>query len=81
MNGILGTPNAGPTLVRGVLRLQGDRTQGTGHRPELLDATGRRVAVPRSGANDVSRLAPGVYFAQSSIATRHSSVLSVAITR
>jgi YVTN family beta-propeller protein len=51
-----------PTIVRGVLVLQGDKTQNTGHRAELLDATGRRVADLHSGANDVSRLSPGVYF-------------------
>ncbi|MBN2464957.1 hypothetical protein JXD38_04965 [candidate division WOR-3 bacterium] len=31
-------------------------------RSGLFDATGRRAAVLRSGPNDISRLAPGVYF-------------------
>jgi hypothetical protein len=31
-------------------------------RPVLLDATGRKVLDLRTGDNDVSRLAPGVYF-------------------
>ena len=50
------------TVVRGVLVLQGDRTQNTGHRAELLDISGRKVKELRPGANNVSGLAPGVYF-------------------
>lgn len=53
------TPEA--TIVRGVLRLVGSR-QNTGCRAELLDIAGRRVANLHEGANDVGRLAPGVYF-------------------
>jgi hypothetical protein len=51
-----------PTVVRGVLVMP------EAIRPEpqasgwLLDAAGRKVAVLHPGANDVSRLAPGVYF-------------------
>ncbi|MFO7674853.1 MAG: aryl-sulfate sulfotransferase [bacterium] len=45
------------TIARGRLFLPGE-----GGRAELLDAAGRRVMVLASGANDVSRLAPGVYF-------------------
>jgi YVTN family beta-propeller protein len=56
----LRTPNAA-TIVRGVL-WQGDRGQKTGDRAELLDVSGRKVLDLRSGANDVSDLAPGVYF-------------------
>lgn len=50
-----------PTIVRGVLRLPG----ATNLKPQtasLLDVSGRRVMDLRPGANDVSRLAPGVYF-------------------
>ncbi len=57
------TPNADPTIVRGVLLLGavGSR-QNTGHRAVLLDAAGRKVMELAPGANDVSALAPGVYF-------------------
>jgi hypothetical protein len=63
---------ANATVVRGVLHQP--RGAGTlGHDPNcpgaigscpavLLDACGRRVMMLRYGANDVSRLAPGVYF-------------------
>jgi hypothetical protein len=53
-------PNV-PTVVRGVLWQQ-DRGPRTGDGAELLDVSGRRVLALRPGANDVSRLAPGVYF-------------------
>jgi hypothetical protein len=56
------TMNAGPTIVRGVLVLP----EATSRKPQaasLLDATGRKAMELRPGANDVSRLAPGVYFA------------------
>ena len=51
------------TVVRGVLVLGavGCRQQ-TVNRTELLDAAGRKVAELHAGANDVSRLSPGVYF-------------------
>jgi hypothetical protein len=69
-------PNVGPTIVRGTLMLGavGGR-QNTGYRAEpteggrwgqLLDITGRNVLELKPGANDVSRLAPGVYFVDSS---------------
>jgi len=53
----------GATVVRGVLVLGavGSRQQ-TVDRTELLDAAGRKVAELHAGANDVSRLSPGVYF-------------------
>jgi len=51
-----------PMVVRGVLHLQADSRQQTVDRAELLDAAGRKVAELHAGANDVSRLAPGVYF-------------------
>jgi hypothetical protein len=51
------------TIVGGVLVLvaAGSR-QNAGSRAELLDATGRKVADLKPGANDVRALAPGVYF-------------------
>ena len=50
------------TIARGVLNLEVGSGQQTGYRAELLDAAGRRVMSLQAGANDVSRLAPGVYF-------------------
>ena len=50
-----------PSIVRGVLRME-DRGQMTGDRTELLDAAGRNVLALHAGANDVSHVAPGVYF-------------------
>jgi len=68
--GIEETPNAGlraasstATIVRGVLFRQealSHKLQATG----LLDIAGRQVMVLRPGRNDVSGLAPGVYFIQ-----------------
>jgi hypothetical protein len=57
----------GPSVVRGVLWL-GERHDlnvrhsGSWPRPMLFDASGRRVLDLQPGPNDVSRLAPGVYF-------------------
>ena len=52
-----------PTIVRGVLPVSLQPT-ADGSRPDirLLDVSGRKVAELHPGANDVSRLAPGVYF-------------------
>jgi hypothetical protein len=47
----------------------------------LLDATGRKVLDLEPGTNDVSRLAPGVYFVQSIVDNRHSSFAKVVIAR
>ena len=60
------------TVVRGVLRLADE----TG---VLFDFSGRRVADLRRGANNVSGLAPGVYFVkeQSVESGRSSGVASV----
>jgi len=49
------------TVVRGVLRMIGGPSASSG--PSwLLDAVGRRVTKLTPGENDVSHLAPGVYF-------------------
>jgi YVTN family beta-propeller protein len=58
-----GTMRPSPTIVRRVLVLgaAGSR-ENTGHRTELLDVSGRKVLELKPGANDVSRLSPGVYF-------------------
>jgi len=54
------------SIVKGVLFLPKMGTVPSGtvphFRPSLLDACGRCVMDLRPGANDVSRLAPGVYF-------------------
>jgi hypothetical protein len=50
-----------PTIVRGVLSLP----KASNRKPQaasLLDISGRMVLDLKPGANDVSRLAPGVYF-------------------
>jgi hypothetical protein len=78
------TPNA--TVVRGVLDLPRDMTEVSGisdrvPRPALLDAAGRRVLDLKPGPNDVSRLAPGVYFVHSSFGIRHSSFSRVILAR
>ncbi len=53
--------NSGATITRGVLFLAGERGAGNGNRSALVDVSGRRVMNLRPGANDVSRLSPGVY--------------------
>ena len=58
--GVRPTPNA--TIVRSVLRLA-DGSSASSSPSWLLDAAGRRALRLRPGANDVSQLAPGVYFA------------------
>ncbi|HTW91448.1 MAG TPA: hypothetical protein VMH22_07025 [bacterium] len=83
-----------PTIVRGVLMLGAvDSRQQTvgrgapsdgGRRGQLLDAAGRSVVELYSGANDVSRLAPGVYFvreAQAQAGRNAAAVTKVVITK
>jgi len=67
-----------PTIVRRVLFLP----EAASRKPpaaSLLDVAGRKVIPLRPGANDVSRLAPGVYFVRSgpSAASRQSSAASI----
>jgi DNA-binding beta-propeller fold protein YncE len=81
------------TLLRGVLYLPRDMTEirsGISDRvprPVLLDVSGRKVLDLRPGANDVSRLSPGVYFVKavgrkpSAVSGYPSSVTKVVITR
>ncbi|MCX6841700.1 MAG: FG-GAP-like repeat-containing protein [candidate division WOR-3 bacterium] len=61
MNDGRGTLNVGPTIVCRVLNLQ-SATCNLQSEITLLDAAGRTVMALKSGANDVSRLSPGVYF-------------------
>jgi len=51
----------GPTVVRGALLLP-ETPSSEPQATSLLDAAGRKVINLKAGANDVSRLAPGVYF-------------------
>jgi len=68
---------SGGTIVRGVLFLPGDRRAGTEDRAALLDIAGRKVIRLHPGPNDVSKLAPGVYFVRS----EPSAVTKVVIQR
>jgi len=72
------TPNCWPTIVRGVLFLDGDcpRT-GTVPKAALLDITGRAVMALHPGPNDVRHLSPGVYFVYS----EPSAVAKVILSR
>jgi hypothetical protein len=64
-----------PTMVRFVLSLQERPNSGSS---ALLDAAGRRVMDLQDGTNDVSRLAPGVYFVREAQA---QAVRKVVITK
>ena len=66
-----------PNPARGVVRFGG--TSGA----VLFDRDGRRVAELKSGANDVSHLAPGIYFVRSASSAGRgaSSVRKVIIAR
>jgi len=68
-----------PSLVRGVLMME-DRGRKTEDRAELLDVSGRRVMELKPGANDVSRLAPGVYFVRTAQA-QAQTVSKVVVAR
>jgi hypothetical protein len=56
-------PAARATVVRATLRWR--LLESAAAPADLLDACGRRAMILRAGVNDVSRLAPGVYFAVS----------------
>jgi len=71
------TMNAGATIIRGVLLLPVSRF--TLH-SSLFSLSGQKVLDLKAGANDVSYLAPGVYF-YSTIANPHSSITKVVLTR
>jgi hypothetical protein len=71
------------TVVRGVLFLPPSTGVTRGTSSVLLDISGRKVLELRAGWNDVSRLAPGVYFIRQASAVRHdaSSITKVVLTR
>jgi len=72
------------TVVRGLLQVS-PRLTASSPQPdiELYDANGRKVLDLKSGANDVSRLSPGVYFVRSASGVERpaSSVHKVVVTR
>jgi aminopeptidase N len=72
--------NAGPSIIRGVLNLQ-SAICNLKSEIVLMDASGRKVLALRTGPNDVSRLAPGVYFVHSAVGTRHASMSRVVVAR
>ena len=78
MNAERGTRTLGPTIIRGILFLPSsvDKRMANG---VLLDITGRKVLDIHPGANDVSALAPGVYFVRSTNGTRRSSEVTKVI--
>ena len=71
-----------PSIVRGVLLLEGDcpRT-GTVPKTVLLDISGRKVMNLGLGANDVSRVAPGIYFVREAQAQAQAQAARVVIQR
>jgi photosystem II stability/assembly factor-like uncharacterized protein len=75
-------PATGPTIVRGVLFLQGDcpRT-GTVPKTVLLDISGRKVLDLHAGANDLRMLAPGVYFIRATAGRGPSAASKVVIQK
>lgn len=70
------TLNAGPSIVRGVLLLP---VSHFSIRSSLFDQSGRKVMELAPGPNDVSGLAPGVYFVreQSAFSSQHSGPSAV----
>jgi hypothetical protein len=87
-----GSPWPRPTIVRGILEIPDENRDRPGHRGTkprgkylvfaLLDARGREVLDLHAGANDVSRLAPGVYFVRGQgFGARGQSAEAEAMTR
>jgi hypothetical protein len=70
-----------PTIIRGVLLLP---VSPFAIHTSLFDMAGRQVMALRPGANDVSRLSPGVYFvreAQAQAQAQAQAVRKVVVTR
>jgi hypothetical protein len=81
-------PQAIATIVRGVLYLPGLGTRSelpernsVMSRASLLDASGRSVMPLRAGANDLSRLPAGVYFARTNETNRTDGTYRVLLVR
>jgi hypothetical protein len=77
-NGEVRRVKGGATIVRGVLRLP--VSPFTIH-SSLFDMTGCQVMALHPGPNDVSGLAPGVYFVRSAVGGQRSAVRKVVIQR
>ena len=75
MNDERGTTH-GATIVRGLLLLP----QLLSPSSSLLSIDGRKVLDLHAGPNDISRLAPGVYFVHSTLDIRHSAITKVLIS-
>ncbi|MEO0081995.1 MAG: hypothetical protein ABIL25_06865 [candidate division WOR-3 bacterium] len=69
------------TIARRTLLLPEASGVTYGTSPVLLDATGRKVMELAPGENDVSRLAPGVYFVHSAVANGNAPIFKVIVTR
>jgi len=75
--------NGRATVIRGVLVMPGLGTRsGLSDNPvmsraALLDVGGRKVMDLRPGANDVSRLSPGVYFVREVGVSREQGVAGI----
>jgi hypothetical protein len=70
-----------PTVARGVLFLA-EASSRKLQVASLLDASGRKVAMLHTGANDVSALAPGVYFVREEPqVASHKLLAKVVVTR
>ena len=72
-------PVTGPNITRGQLLLP--PAAGNPARYELLDVTGRTLLVLDPGPNDLSLLAPGVYFLRSTADTRRPTLSKIIIAR
>jgi hypothetical protein len=69
-----------PTIRRGTLTVP-HASSLEPRASSLLDAAGRKVLDLHPGPNDVTRLAPGVYFLRSAVGGQPSSVTKVLLTR
>jgi hypothetical protein len=76
------TTNREPTIIRGVLEMPVTAYRSP-HTASLLNLAGRKVLDLKSGANDVSRLAPGVYFIseRSAVSGQRSAVRKVVLAK
>jgi hypothetical protein len=73
--------NVSPTIVHGVMFVPKNASPSASH---LLDIGGRQVMALKPGANDVSRLSPGVYFFRSepsAVSRQPSDVTKVVVTK
>jgi hypothetical protein len=68
----------GATVVRGML-FQPEVAGSSSRTASLLDISGRKVLDLHTGANDVRRLAPGVYFVRESGAQAQAQVVRTVV--